>query len=163
GEGQSDQRSDIYPLGVLLYHALTGHDVSSTPFRLPPLARLRPELPAALARLIARATALEPADRFANVAELAAALRQLAPAESAAQTPTQSPQVPARRRTGMPLWAFGVLLVAIVVLAGGLVLGRPTGAAPVPTPPASAAPAPTPPTGTTPGATPLPPTAAGVL
>ncbi len=40
----------------------------------------------------------------------------------------------------MPLWAFGALLVAIGALAGGLALGLPLGAVPIPTPPASVAP-----------------------
>jgi formylglycine-generating enzyme required for sulfatase activity/tRNA A-37 threonylcarbamoyl transferase component Bud32 len=120
GEGQTDPRSDIYALGVLLFHTLTGYDVTSTPFRLPPLGQLRPDAPGELARLLARATAMEPADRFASIADLSAALR--------AAFPSTSPQPPAEmpgRRASLPLWTFGALLALMLLLAGGLALGLP--------------------------------------
>jgi serine/threonine-protein kinase len=129
GEGQTDQRSDIYAFGVLLFHALTSYDVASTPFRLPPLGRLRPDAPAALAKALARATAMEPADRFASVAELAAELRVAFTPE-----PTEPQIVSPRRRAGVPAWAFGALLALVLLLAGGLAFGLPGGMANQPTP-----------------------------
>jgi serine/threonine-protein kinase len=129
GEGQTDPRSDIYALGVLLFHILTGYDVASSPFRLPPIGRLRPDVPAPLARLIVRATAMEPADRFASVAELSAELSQAFPPEQ-----TQPAIVAPRRRARLPLWAFGALLALVMVLAGGLALGLPRSPSPQPTP-----------------------------
>ncbi|HET9222896.1 MAG TPA: SUMF1/EgtB/PvdO family nonheme iron enzyme, partial [Roseiflexaceae bacterium] len=150
GEGQTDQRSDIYALGVLLFHILTNFDVASSPFRLPPIGRLRPDIPAPLARLIARATAMEPADRFASVAELSAELRQ-----AFAPAPAQPPTVAPRRRAGLLLWAFGALLALVLALAGGLALGLPRSPTTQPTP-ASPAPVALNPTG---AATPPPTTA----
>lgn len=128
GEGQTDQRSDIYALGVLLCHALTGYDVASTPFRLPDLSRLRPDIPIALANLISRATALEPDDRFASVAEVADALLrarlQAEPASDRSPASQQAaPEQTTRRRRGLPLWIFGALLVLLVALAAGITLG----------------------------------------
>jgi serine/threonine-protein kinase len=74
GRGQTDARSDIYSLGVLMHHLLTGHDPSTTPFRLPPVNQLNPSVPPYIAAAIARATDNEPSRRFASVIELQQAL-----------------------------------------------------------------------------------------
>ena len=139
GEGQTDQRSDIYSLGVLLYHALTGYDVTSTPFRLPHLGQLRPDVPADLVDLITRATAMDPGDRFASVGELADALRRVgrgaaSPSDGQHEpAPAQAMQPAANRPRGLPLWMFGTLLVLTVGLVAGLAFERSSGAAPPPT------------------------------
>jgi serine/threonine-protein kinase len=154
GEGQTDQRSDVYALGVLLYHALTGYDVTGSPFRLPHISRLQPEVPPRLASLITRATAMEPSDRFASVTDLAAELRRAflpaPPHDAPRENDTPATELGSRRR-GLPLWAFGALLALIGVLAGGLTFGIPGGMNPALTPPAaSSAPVATAPLASTP-------------
>jgi eukaryotic-like serine/threonine-protein kinase len=83
-----DQRSDIYSFGVVLYHALSGTlpfdgetfagvVLSIATTRPVPLKRLRPELPLALDRIVTKAMARHPRDRYATVKELIAALRSL--------------------------------------------------------------------------------------
>lgn len=94
--GQLDHRADIYALGVLLYRALTGRrpfdgaaqtvllaHLQQEP--LPPSA-LAPELPPKLDRVLLRAMAKDPQQRYNSAAELVAALSALgnsAPADAA--------------------------------------------------------------------------------
>ena len=71
--------TDVYALGVTLFRAFTGSfpygnpDAVSLPRQDRPrdLATLRPDLPAWLAAALARAVAVDPAERFTDMAELA--------------------------------------------------------------------------------------------
>ena len=83
--GRTDHRSDIYSLGVTLYHMLTGRP----PFEGEPLELLRqhreeppPEgplatLPRAVAEIVLRCLAKSPADRPQSASELAGLLERL--------------------------------------------------------------------------------------
>jgi serine/threonine protein kinase len=87
GQGlRVDHRTDIYSLGIILYEMLTGripHE-AETPIAIVfkrateplPLPRtLNPKIPEAVERVILKALAREPGDRFASAGEMAAALK----------------------------------------------------------------------------------------
>ena len=74
GKGQTDARSDVYSLGVLLHQLLTGYDPTSTPFRLPPAGQVNLKLPQQLSDAISAATDSDPDRRYASIAAFRAAL-----------------------------------------------------------------------------------------
>lgn len=96
--GSTDARADIYSLGCVLYECLAGtrpfgdtdparqmHDHLTTP---PPSVRaLVPGVPVELDRVIARALAKNPDDRYRTAGEFARAARAALPGAAAASAP----------------------------------------------------------------------------
>ena len=79
GKGQTDPRSDIYSLGVVLHQLLTGYDPGTTPFHLPAVRQLNPAVPTAIEAAIRQATHLLPDHRFQTVGEFRQALSMALP------------------------------------------------------------------------------------
>lgn len=87
GEGQLDERSDVYGLGALLYHLLVGRPPFEGPTpqviahvldRDPPWPRaLRPDVPAALDRVVRQAMAKRREQRFGSARALRQALDEV--------------------------------------------------------------------------------------
>jgi serine/threonine-protein kinase len=154
-----DQRSDIYALGVLLYELTTGRVpfTAETPLAivlkhphdpLPPPRTLNPSLSEALERVILKALAKEPNDRFQTAAEFVRAVQATTGGESEQVPPlpvadtlsfdTQklAPPGDARipQRSRLRPWlipgVIAVILLAMIALGGLLLRGSPVASSP---------------------------------
>jgi serine/threonine-protein kinase len=145
--GDVDARTDIYALGGVLHHCLTGqvpypvmHDVDAIAAHLldppPRPSAVVPTVPRALDHVVARAMSKDPAARYASAGDMAAAVsaavagRSAPTRERSVATGAAAPRdavpaaTPARRRR---LWPAGAIAgaaalataSAVVLLSGG--------------------------------------------
>lgn len=74
GKGQTDRRTDIYCLGVTLYHLVTGKSPTEPPYEIYPIRYWNPELSSGLEAIILKCTQTNPDERYDSCAELLYAL-----------------------------------------------------------------------------------------
>src|SRR5207244_1488946 len=136
--GIASERTDLYSLGVLLYHLVTGAfpvrgtsvDELRTAHAKGLVVRLRDaraDLPTAFVRVVERAIATDPERRYASAgaleADLVHALDEAAATTVADVTATADVAAPGRRRFAWPVW--GLLSVAASAAVAFAVVGWP--------------------------------------
>lgn len=70
GTAQTDARTDIYALGVTMYHLLTGKSPYEPPYQFVPVRQLVPELSHGIEFILNKCVQPEPTDRYQSVEEL---------------------------------------------------------------------------------------------
>ncbi|HMV32082.1 MAG TPA: serine/threonine-protein kinase, partial [Gemmatimonadales bacterium] len=141
GDPAVDHRADLYALGIVAFEMLTGRFpyAATTPQQIlaahitqppEPIAGLRPDLPPALADVVMRCLAKEPAARWESAEALRDALERLAPAVATPAQGTPPGAVPVAPEETHPvqvalLFGFGGLLLMAAVTALVLQVGLP--------------------------------------
>lgn len=70
GKAQTDVRTDIYSLGVTMYHLLTGKSPYEPPYQFVPARQLNPALSHGMEHILNKCIQPEPGDRYQSVPEL---------------------------------------------------------------------------------------------
>ena len=126
GHGQTDARSDIFSLGATLHHLASG--TPPTGLILAPLLDVAPNAPPALARIIARATTLNPGERYPTIDAMRRDLRAVTAAQPGPPEPARGPRsvplLPPNRAPTPPASTPPVLLALLaLVILGAVVFG----------------------------------------
>ena len=137
---QVDGRSDVYSLGIVTYHMLTGRppfqgehyqDILAAHVNqiLPDPRALNPDLPAAITDVLRRATAKAPEQRYPTAGAFAQALRHVLRPSRA------EPLIAATKKT--PLWLYALIgvflgLAALSLVGWFLLQSNAAGGTPVP-------------------------------
>ena len=108
-KGQTDARTDVYSLGVTLYHLVTGKNPAEPPYELYPIRHWNPKLSSGLEWLIQKCTQLNPKDRYQSCAEVTYVLENLDKFEK---------EYKRSLRSKLNLFTSFVVLAAVFLAAG---------------------------------------------
>jgi eukaryotic-like serine/threonine-protein kinase len=136
-----DHRADIYAVGIVAYELLVGAPpfaggspqqvlaahVTATPT---PIRVARPEVPAAVERVVMKCLAKHPADRWQSAAELLSQLEPLASA-SGGTIPTETRLAPAARRPVISARVAAGFLALVAIASAAAMLLKPPPPPPV--------------------------------
>ena len=115
-----DERADVYGLGTVLYHVLTGRAPKALASGAPEaVKRLAPEIPYDLAQVVERSIAMKPADRYGSAQDLADDLRRfqsgLLVGAHSYTTSERIRRFVRRNRSACMVASLAVVLLALVV------------------------------------------------
>lgn len=129
GQQQTDARTDIYCLGVTLYHLATGHDPCVPPYGIHPIRSIDPNLSPVLEQIINKCTKIDPNERYQSVEALKADLmrvdlsyRPTVPESGYSQAvPYNSTPAEEKSNSGL-LWLLALVPLAIIAVIVAVVL-----------------------------------------
>lgn len=117
GHGQSDMRTDIFSLGVTLYHLLTNQDPAQFNFRFPsPRQYASSDVPDWFENILIKCIALNPSDRFQSSTELKHALEGRSCDAQAGPIPSLHPLISVILKPRTPLQKFLIFSSALVII-----------------------------------------------
>lgn len=117
GTAQTDERTDIYALGVTMYHLLTGKSPYQPPYQFVPARQLVPTLSAGAEYILDKCIQPEPADRYQNADALFADLSHRYRFDRAYQRYV-------RAKRGRKILLVGMLFLSLILMAAGLTVRR---------------------------------------
>lgn len=114
GRGQTDARTDIYSLGVTLYHLVTGKNPAEPPYEIYPIRHWNPSFSSGLEWLIQKCTQLNPSDRYQSCAEVTYVLENLDKFET---------EYKKAGKTKINLFITSVIMTVVFGIASGACFG----------------------------------------
>lgn len=82
---KSDEKTDIYALGVSIYYMLTGKNLSQPPYRLRPIREINPEISVEFAEIISKCIETLPVKRYQNIRQIIYELKTIGQAREGEQ------------------------------------------------------------------------------
>lgn len=108
GKGQTDARTDIYSLGVTLYHLVTGKNPAEPPYEIYPIRHWNPSLSSGFEWLIQKCTQLNPNDRYQSCAEVTYVLENL---------PKFEGEYKKKQRSRINMFLAAVIMTAVLAVS----------------------------------------------
>lgn len=108
GKGQTDARTDIYSLGVTLYHLVTGKNPAEPPYEIYPIRHWDPSLSSGFEWLIQKCTQLNPNDRYQSCAEVTYVLENL---------PKFEGEYKKKQRSRINMFLAAVIMTAVLTIS----------------------------------------------